>query len=196
MTEQQDVVVTGTPVDSRRQKPEQPMSTYKLREGARHYMDGELVGAEEEISLTDSEYIAFGDKFVPTGKTSTKRRTGKLPAGVEDVDVPRAGDENLNPPLVRARGVDHLPQDIGAKTPDLGAPQANPGNATRSRGASVSAESLQSLGEQDKAEAKKGFDGPVASGQIPPERNVAAATVAGGVATAVKQQTEPAKKEK
>lgn len=197
MTEKQEVVVTGTPVN-RRQKEEQPTKTYRLKEGARHYMDGELVGADEEVALTDAEFIAFADKFEPTGKTSAQRRSTKLAKGVEE--TPELGkDGNLNPPPARATGVDHLPQDIGAKTPDLSAPAANPGNLTRGHGPRVAggvpvrAEALQGAGEPAKGEDKPSKDGPVQPGQIAPQRDVAKATVAGGVATAVEQQTEPTK---
>lgn len=203
MTEKQQVVVTGEPV-ARRQKVEEPTKTYKLREGARHFMDGEAVGPDEEVALTDAEFTAFADKFVPTGKTSTSRRSGKLPEGVEDVEPIRAGSDELNAPPPVARGVDHNPQDIGAKTPDLGAPQANPGNAMRggphgprvAGGVPVRAEALQSSGEAVKGEDKPGKDGPVQSGQIAPSRSSVEATVAGGVATAVQQQAESSKADK
>ena len=206
MSETQEVVVRGEPLAQRRQKEAEPMKSYKLREGAKHFMPGEdgtleAVGPDEEVGLTDREYIAFADKFVPTGKSASAKRSGKLAKGVEDTEPFRAGAEKLNPPPPRPMGVDHLPQDIGGKTPDLAAPAANPGNLTRMRGAGgyvaggvpVSAESLQSAGEPVKGEDKPGQDGPVQPGQIQPERNVAAATVAGGVATAIQQQTEPAK---
>lgn len=195
MSETQEVVVTGTPVTSRRQKMEAPTKTYKLKAGAKHHMDGEAVGADEEVALTDAEFTAFADKFEPTGKTSSARRSGgKLAQGVEE--MPELGA----PPVTAAR-VDHLPQDIGGKTPDLSAPAANPGNLTRGTqgqprvagGVPVRAEALQGVAEAGKGEDKPQQDGPVNPGQIPPERDVAAATVAGGVQTAVTQQAEPAK---
>jgi hypothetical protein len=57
----------------------------------------------------------------------------------------------------------------------------------------VRAEALQGASEPVKGENKPAQDAPVNPGQIQPERNVEAATVAGGTSTAVAQQTEPAK---
>jgi hypothetical protein len=184
-TETQEVVVTGKPV-SRRNAPEPEMKQYKLREGCSHYMDGELVGVDEEIGLTDAEYAAFSDKFVPTGKGATKsRRSGKLDKGVEDVETPGEGDGNPPPPTPQR--VSHTPQDIGGRTPDLDAPQANPGNATRGThgprvagGVPVRAEALQSASEPAKGETAAGKDGPVKEGQVQPIRDVVQATNSGG----------------
>ena len=188
--ETEEVVVTGTPV-RRREEKEVPMQQYKLRAGATHYMDGEAVQAGEEIGLTDSEYAAFADKFESVDKKGPRRASkGKLAKGVEDVDLPGEGDE-LNAPPVTARGVSHTPQDIGGKTPDLDAPQANPGNATRGKGANtvaggvpVSAASLQSSGKAVKEESKPGKDGPVNEGQVQPHRDSNEAALAGGVGQA------------
>lgn len=189
MAETQDVVVTGKPVDARRSnRPEKELKQYKLREGARHFMDGELVGLDEEIGLTDDEYIAFADKFVATGKSAKTRRTGKLDKGVEDVETP--GETDGNPPPPRPMGVSHTPQDIGGKTPNLDAPQANPGNATRGAharvagGVVVRSEALQGAGESAKGEDAAPHDGPVKPGQVQPHRDVVQATNAGGAGEA------------
>jgi hypothetical protein len=106
----QEVVVTGTPV--RRTKMEVPTKTYRLKAGARHSMEGEWVGAEEEVAFTDAEFIAFADKFEPTGKMSTLRRSGKLAKGVEE--SPELGtDGELNPPPRRSSPAGHRRQDAG-----------------------------------------------------------------------------------
>lgn len=179
----QEVVVTGKPV-TRRNAPEPEMKQYKLREGCRHYMNGEAVGPDEEIGLTDAEFAAFSDKFVATGKTASKRREGKLDKGVEDVETP--GETDGNPIPSRPAPVSHTPQDIGGRTPDLDAPKANPGNDTRVRhagvagGVAVRPESLQGASEPDKKEAAAPKDGPVKPGQTQPHRDVHQATNAGG----------------
>lgn len=185
-SEKQEVVVTGTPV-SRRNQPEPETSTYKLRPGMKHYMDGDLVGEDEEIALTDVEYAAFADKFEPTGKKSSRRRSsGKLDKGVEETETPGDGDD-LNAPPPTPQRVSHTPQDIGAKTPDLDAPAANPGNLTRGShgvkvagGIPVRAAALQAADEPAKGESEPPRDGPVKHGQQPPIRNSVEATVAGG----------------
>lgn len=192
MANTQEVVVEGRPV-TRRNVPEPEMKQYKLRAGATHHMDGEKVGPDEEVGLTDAEYAAFADKFEPTGKTSKVRRAGKMDKGVEDVDTP--GVDDGNPPPPTARRVQHLPQDIGGKTPNLDAPPANPGNemhrvqgSTVAGGVGVRPEALQSAGEGPKEEQGPGKDGPVKPGQTQPVRNVVEATNAGGPSQATENE--------
>jgi hypothetical protein len=195
--ETQKVVVTGQVIDDKNQ-PEPEMETYRLRSGARHFMDGEEVQSDDEVQLTQREFEAFADKFEPTGKKSTQRRS-KPDKGVEE--APTLVADKLNPPPPIAAPTSHSPQDIGAKTIDLNAPKANPLNLTRggsgvstvAGGVPVSAASLQSAAEGPKEEQQAAQDGPVKSG-IPPARDVVTATLAGGTTQPPQPEDKSGKK--
>jgi hypothetical protein len=66
------------PADRPQVKP-LPTKDYKLKVGARHFHNGQLVEPGATVPLTDSQYRAFADKFEPADKQVDKEAPPPAP---------------------------------------------------------------------------------------------------------------------
>jgi hypothetical protein len=114
-------VVDGQPL---REAEAPKTKSYKLRSGFTHINEkGERLEPGADVELTEQAYRSFADKFEP----SDKKRSAKDDGTQSREDMEKALREPAPLPT------SHLPQDLGAKTPNLEVGDLNPGNVTQTR---------------------------------------------------------------
>jgi hypothetical protein len=141
------------PADRPQAKP-LPTKDYKLKAGARHFHNGEMVESGATVPLTDSQYRAFADKFEPADKQVDK----------EAPPVPQT-------PIASTSG---FAQDHGAKTgPHAGggasaggAPPPPASDQTTDKGGGVTPDNA--AGGQKAVSPPPTPDQPAAKGGTPP----------------------------
>jgi hypothetical protein len=121
------VVTDGEPL---RQADAPKTKGYKLKPGYTHIVGSDRLSEGQEIQLTEQQYASFADKFFPAEKDQATGAQGKSDEGSYEERM-KAQREFMAQPAPAPTS--HLPQDLGAKTPDLSMPDPNPGNVTNTR---------------------------------------------------------------